>query len=118
MANDREKRLSAARSQLEAGLKPAAIALRLQVKFNVSRATAYRDITDASNDLHASDDGPASDEQLDNGSDLAHRLLYDADLCLARGQYADACRLVSAADKVKRWHGLITAAPISETGYV
>jgi hypothetical protein len=116
MADNRKQRLSVARSQLEAGLKPATVALRLQVKFAISRSTAYADVNAASNEIQQSDDGPAGWEQPDNSADLVHRLLYDADLCLAAGQYGDACKLIGAADRVKRWNGSTIAVPAEQAG--
>lgn len=103
----REQRVSVARTQLESGLKPATVALRLQVRFAISRATAYRDITDASNAIQTSDDGPSSEECKApvDATDLVNELLYDARRCMAAGDYANGCKLVAAADRVKRWHG-------------
>jgi hypothetical protein len=108
MSDKREQRLSVARSQLEAGLKPAVVALRLQVKFAISRSTAYLDLKEASNEIQTSDDGPSTEEQsapVDSEA-LVCRLLYDADLCLAAGKFGDACKLIGAADRVKRWRGV------------
>jgi hypothetical protein len=115
MADNRRQRLSVARSQLEAGLKPATVALRLQVKFAISRSTAYADVAAASTEIQQSDDGLADWEQPGNGADLVHRLLYDADLCLAAGKYGDACKLIGAADRVKRWSGMTVAVPAEQS---
>ena len=107
MSDNHAQRISFARSQLESGLKPTTVALRLQVHFNISRATAYRDVVAADDETTASDDGPSSDELAApvDSADLVTELLYDARRCMAAGDFGNGCKLIAAADKVKRWHG-------------
>ena len=107
MTDNHAQRISFARSQLESGLTPATVALRLQVRFSIGRSTAYDVVKDAGNTIHASDDGPSSEELAKplNTEDLVSQLNYDVQRCLAAGDYANATKLIAAMDKVKRWRG-------------
>ena len=103
----KQQRISVARTQLESGLKPATVALRLQIRFAIGRTVAYEIIKDASNIIQASDDGPSEAESAEpvDSADLVNEILYDARRCLAAGDYANGCKLIAAADRVKRWGG-------------
>jgi hypothetical protein len=110
----REQRVSVARTQLEAGIKPASVAVALQVRFHVSRSTAYDDITKAHKQIETSEDGPASEElEAIDPADIQAQLAYHLNLALAQGDIKAATALVSAIDKAKRWNGALqtTASP-------
>jgi len=111
----REQRVSVARTQLEAGIKPASVAVALQVRFHVSRSTAYDDIAKAHQQITESEDGPASEELADtiDPADIQAQLAYHLNLALAQGDIKAATALVSAIDKAKRWNGALqaTASP-------
>ena len=108
MSYQKEQRLSKARTQLEAGIKPATVATALQVAFHVSRSTAYGDIAEAHKQITASDDGPAAEElEAIDPADIQAQLAYHLNLALAQGDIKAATALVSAIDKAKRWNGAL-----------
>jgi hypothetical protein len=102
-----EVRQAAAMRWLDAGLADLAVAQRLQSRYGVSRATAYRDLQVAHEAVEASDDGPTAAEAQDAGSG-AHIL----SLLVLQFQEADASgdvdamvKLTRAIDVAKRWRG-------------
>ena len=111
----RLQRVSVARTQLESGLKPATVAVTLQVRFHISRSTAYADIHAAHQEIEASEDGPTSEEQLDpiDPADIQAQIAYHLNLAFAQGDIKSATSLINALDKAKRWNGAlqVTASP-------
>jgi len=104
--NQVETRLAVAREMIEAGLPDSIISRRLQTKFNVSRATAYRDAHAASDEINADPDGPAEREHADTAGMIA-ALLYDAQLCQEAGDYDGTAKLIRSADTLRRWSGMV-----------
>ena len=108
MGCQKEQRTSKARTQLEAGIKPATVATALQVTFRISRSTAYADIAEAHKQIELSDDGPATEElEAIDPADIQAQLAYHLNLALAQGDIKAATALVSAIDKAKRWNGAL-----------
>jgi hypothetical protein len=102
-----DTRAEEACGMLEHGAAEAAVALHLQVKHGVSRATAYRDLTKART-IMASDDGPSMAEIDDAaaGADLAPLLSVSIQTALARGDVAAVKTLMGCLDKALTWRGL------------
>jgi len=101
-----QQRQSYARALLETGVPVAVVATMLCARHNVSRSSAYRDVTAAHKEISASDDGPAAAEQNGPAPEeiealLSHRLA----VACATGEAKDIAAIVKSIDTVKRWRG-------------
>ena len=104
-SEQRLQRISVARTMLEAGLPDKAILIRLQARFSCCRQSAHNYLNDAVAQLHASDDGPASNERSHTAAEIQAELAYEITRALACGDTDAACKLVKALDLAKRWQG-------------
>jgi len=111
-----EARRSVIRGWLESGIKHGSVAVMIQTRFQVSRSTAYNEISTVSNDIQASDhnaqDGEfrADDPQSIDAQSLIGQLQYQFDVATASGDVKNACQLVKAMDTVRRWNGKVQQA--------
>lgn len=99
-----DTRVAMARELIEAGLPDAAIARRLQARFNVVRSTAYVDLRNAHDQIAADDDGPA--EHCPDVAGMIAALLFDAQACQEAGDWAAMARCITSANTLKRWGGM------------
>ncbi len=108
-------RHSYARSLLERRIKVSNAATMISTKFAVSRSTAYDDLQVASEELEASDDGPAEDEPAIDPDSILGQLAHSLDKATALDDFKAASQLIKAIDQVKRWNGYHqeTANPFS-----
>ena len=102
-------RVSYARALLEQGIKPATVATMVSVKCHCSRSTAYSSITEASNEIQKSDDGPADDEPAMDPQDVAAQLTHLFNIACAQGDSKAACQLVKSMDSIRRWSAPLQA---------
>ncbi len=105
------QRHSYARAMLERGCRVASVATMVSAKFSVSRSTAYADVRSASEEIAASDDGPASLETCQplDAETIQGQLAHLIDVAAAAGDIKGVCQLVKAADAAKRWQGYETS---------
>lgn len=110
------QRHSYARAMLERGCRVASVATMVSAKFQVSRSTAYADVRVASEEIAASDDGPADAETLQplDADTIQGQLAHLIDVAAASGDVKSVCQLVKAAETAKRWQGYET----SQRGWV
>lgn len=101
-------RHSYARSLLERGIRVSSVATMISTKFGVSRSTAYEDLRIASEELDATDDGPADDEPAIDTESLLAQLSHSLDKAMALDDFKSASQLVKSIDQVKRWSGYNT----------
>ncbi len=114
-SSERAERASYARGLLETGLRTATAATMISARFSCSRSTAYRVLTEASNELQLSDDGPADSEtsQAIEPSDVAAQLQHLFNIACAQGDTKQVCQLLRGLDTVRKW-----SAPLqSSSGY-
>lgn len=97
------ERQAVAYNLLEAGLPDAAIVLRLQLRFNISRATAYRDIEKAQIELEKAENGPASDHDHASAVDIVNELTHQMRVAMAKGDTTDAKTYFTMLDRAKQW---------------
>jgi hypothetical protein len=105
-----QQRASYAQSLLEQGVKPAIAATMVSARFQCSRSTAYASITEASNKIQTSDDGPASDEPAIHPESVAAQLTHLFNVACATGDAKQACQLLKSMDTVRKW-----SAPLQTT---
>lgn len=99
-----ETRQSIARGWLEAGIPVSSAATMAQVRFGISRSTAYELLVLVSNTIQASDeDGP--DEDL-NPLGIVATLQHHFNIAAAQGDVPAMAKLVAAIDKARGWRGL------------
>ena len=98
-----EARVSYARVLLEQGIKPATVATMVSVKCHCSRSTAYSSITEASNEIQKSEDGPADDEPVMDPQSVAAQLTHLFNIACAQGDSKAACQLMKSMDTVRKW---------------
>ena len=104
-----QARVSYARALLEQGIKPATVATMVSVKCHCSRSTAYSSITEASNEIQKSEDGPADDEPAMDPQDVAAQLTHLFNIACAQGDSKAACQLVKSMDSIRRWSAPLQA---------
>ena len=103
-AHEIETRQSIARGWLEAGIPVASAATMAQVRFGISRSTAYDMLAVVSNTIQASDeDGP--DDDL-NPLGIVATLQHHFNIAAAQGDVPAMAKLVAAIDKARAWRGL------------
>ena len=106
-----EARRSVIRGWLEAGIKHGSVAAMIQTRFQVSRSTAYAEISTVSNEINTSQDDPrdgtfqGEDPQSIDAQSLLGQLQYQFDVASASGDVKNACQLIKAMDTVRRWNG-------------
>jgi len=111
-----DARRSVIRGWLESGIKHGSVAVMIQTRFQVSRSTAYNEITTVCKDIQASDDNAqdgefrADDPQSIDAQSLIGQLQYQFDVATASGDVKNACQLVKAMDTVRRWNGKVQEA--------
>ena len=99
-----ETRQSIARGWLEAGIPVASAATMAQVRFGISRSTAYDMLAVVSNTIQASgEDGP--DDDL-NPLGIVATLQHHFNIAAAQGDVPAMAKLVAAIDKARGWRGL------------
>jgi len=105
------QRHSYARAMLERGCRVASVATMVSAKFQVCRSTAYADVRAASEEIAASDDGPADTETCQplDAETIQGQLAHLIDVAAAAGDIKGVCQLVKAADAAKRWQGYQTS---------
>lgn len=104
------QRHSYARAMLERGCRVASVATMVSARFQVSRSTAYQDVRAASEEIAASEEGPAESETLQplDVETIQGQLAHLIDVAAAAGDIKGVCQLVKAADSAKRWNGYQT----------
>ena len=105
-----QQRSSYAQSLLEQGVKPAVAATMVSARFQCSRSTAYSSISDASNKIQLSDDGPATDDAVMDPQTVAAQLTHLFNVACAMGDAKQACQLAKSMDQVRKW-----SAPLQTT---
>ena len=108
-----DARRSVIRGWLESGIKHGSVAVMIQTRFQVSRSTAYSEITTVCKEIERSDDNSqdgdfrAEDPQSIDAQSLIGQLQYQFDVATASGDVKNACQLVKAMDTVRRWNGKV-----------
>ena len=75
----------------------------VSTKFSCSRSTAYGSITEASNELQKSDDGPAGNEPVMDPVSIAAQLSHLFDVACAQGDAKGAAQLFKSMDQLRKW---------------
>ena len=96
-------RVSYARALLKQGIKPATVATMVSVKCHCSRSTAYSSITEASNEIQKSEDGPADEEPVMDPQSVAAQLTHLFNIACAQNDAKAACQLVKSMDQIRKW---------------
>ena len=98
-----QARVSYARALLEQGIKPATVATMVSVKCHCSRSTAYSSITEASNEIQKSEDGPADEEPVMDPQSVAAQLTHLFNIACAQNDAKAACQLFKSMDQIRKW---------------
>ena len=98
-----QARVSYARALLEQGIKPATVATMVSVKCHCSRSTAYSSITEASNEIQKSEDGPADEEPVMDPQTVAAQLTHLFNVACGMGDAKAACQLFKSMDQIRKW---------------
>ena len=101
-------RHSVIRGWLESGMRTSAICTMIQVRFQVSRSTAYTDIHAVSQEVEMSDDGPAESEAPMCPDTLLAQLQHQFNIATAMGDVDSMSKLIKSMDSVQKWRGYHT----------
>ena len=72
-------------------------------RFQISRRTAYSDISSVSTEIQLSDDAPAAEEEAICQTSVLATLQHHFDIAAATGDVKSMSQLVTAMDRAKKW---------------
>lgn len=98
-----EQRHSVIRAWLERGIRSSAVATMASARFQISRRTAYTDISSVSSEIQMSDDAPAAEEEAICQTSVLATLQHHFDVAAATGDIKSMTQLVTAIDRAKKW---------------
>ena len=100
-----QQRTSYAQGLLESGVAPKVVATMLSARYECSRSTAYKTVSDASNAIQKSDNSPTAEEQAQaiDPQSVAAQLTHLFNVACAMGDAKQACQLVKSLDSIRRW---------------